>query len=413
MKIGYLMQAGVPDLRQRPLSGPAIHVIRVIQELRQLGHEVDLLAQLDGRIWKSHDLGHFERVQVRQLDQGLARLFERGVRRIQSQFRLPYAAWFESDRFAQACRQELRDCDVLYERLGWIGYGGALAARAMHVPLILEVNGDHLAELEMEGMAPRGAQRWLSVALMRRLAHAASHTVAAGEGWRARYIERWGVDARTISVVENGSELVNLLAREQLRCFTHETNDALTIAYSGGFDAWQGVTILIRAVARALATGSNVRLLLMGAGAQMSEAQQLVRDLGIEARVTFAGRLGGREYAERLATADVGASPYCGRDEFSGLKLLDYKAAGLATIASGKNGQPAIITHERTGLIVPPCDQDALSRAIVRLASDYALVKQLGQAARVEAEQTHSWRHTAQELEKIFAQTIQDDHGRR
>ena len=33
MKIGYLMQAGVPDIRQRPLSAPANHVWRVYKQL--------------------------------------------------------------------------------------------------------------------------------------------------------------------------------------------------------------------------------------------------------------------------------------------------------------------------------------------------------------------------------------------
>jgi hypothetical protein len=39
MKIGYLMQAGVPDIRGLPLSGPANHVKYIFEELRNLGHE--------------------------------------------------------------------------------------------------------------------------------------------------------------------------------------------------------------------------------------------------------------------------------------------------------------------------------------------------------------------------------------
>ena len=33
IKIGYLLQAGVPDVRQRPFSGAANHVREVIKEL--------------------------------------------------------------------------------------------------------------------------------------------------------------------------------------------------------------------------------------------------------------------------------------------------------------------------------------------------------------------------------------------
>ena len=74
MKIGYLMQAGVPDVRQRPLSGPAIHVKHVFQELQGLGHQVRLLAQLDQQLWKSDDLENFEPVSLPHLTQGPFRL---------------------------------------------------------------------------------------------------------------------------------------------------------------------------------------------------------------------------------------------------------------------------------------------------------------------------------------------------
>jgi glycosyltransferase involved in cell wall biosynthesis len=92
--------------------------------------------------------------------------------------------------------------------------------------------------------------------------------------------------------------------------------------------------------------------------------------------------------------------------EFSGLKLFDYKAAGLATVASGANGQPTTLKHEQTALIVPPCDEDALSAAMIRLAHDAELRRQMGQAARLEAEACHSWRHTAVQITDIFNSTI-------
>jgi glycosyltransferase involved in cell wall biosynthesis len=88
--------------------------------------------------------------------------------------------------------------------------------------------------------------------------------------------------------------------------------------------------------------------------------------------------------------------------EFSGLKLFDYKSAGLATLASGQDGQPATLQHEATGWIVPPCDENALGLALIRLVDDPALVRRIGRAARIEAEKCHTWRHTAEQLDRIF-----------
>lgn len=408
MKIGYLMQKGVRDVRTPPFSGPANHVREVIKELRNLGHQVRLLVHLDDRIWKSDDLAVFEPVSVRWMDHGPVRLLERVIRRGQYELQLPYLSLFESLRFALACCQELRGYDVLYERITWVGYGGGLAARWLKAPLVLEENGDQLAFMDSLGIAPQGLQRRLEVVLMHKAIKRASHVVATGDGWREHFTELWRVDRDKVITVENGTVLVELLRREQLRSFrANENQDQITtLACLGGFYPWHGVTILIRAFARAIAQGAQVRLLLIGSGPGENEARGLIKHLNIGDFVTFTGQLSAKEFALLLAEADIGVSPYCGRVEFSGLKLLDYKAAGLATIASGRNGQPAIIKHGQTGWIVPPCDEDALSEAIIQLSSDPELRKQMGRRARIEAENRHGWDHTAQQLEQLFTQLI-------
>jgi glycosyltransferase involved in cell wall biosynthesis len=411
MKIGYLMQQGV-EIRRPPYDGPAIHVREVVEELKRLGHSVRVLVRLDGTIWQSDDLERYEPVPVPALDAGPLRLVERVVRRVQSELRLPYAALFESLRFALACQQALEGYDLLYERLSWMGYGGGIAARWLRVSLVLESNGDHLADLEAKGIAPQGVQRHLSLALMHRAVRRASHTVVTGDGWRTNFIERWGIAPDTITTIENGTSLVRLLSREQLRCFSkrEDANHITTLAYVGGFLPWHGLAVLLRALASAIQQGTRLRLLLIGSGVGVDEARQQVQEHGLSGVVTFTGHLAQQEFAPLLAAADVGVSPYCGWKEFSGLKLFDYKAAGLPTIASGRDGQPQTLRHGETGLIVPPCDDEALAAAMIHLAGDPTLRKRMGRTARIEAENSHGWDHTVQRLTQLFA-TIADEHS--
>jgi glycosyltransferase involved in cell wall biosynthesis len=403
MRIGYLMQKGV-DIRRLPHDGPANHVRHVIEELRGYGHHVRLVSEVDGTIWKSDDLAVFEPVVVKRADGGPWRWLERAVRRIQRELHLPYAGLFESVRFALACCEVLRSYDLLFERRSWMTYGGALAAQWLHIPLVFEDNGDPLADLEAKGIAPRGVQRRLSLAIMRRSMHTAAHVVASGDGWRKASIERWGLDEQKVTTVENGTVLVDLLRREQLRSFlpTLSENQTATLVYVGGFYPWHGITILLRAFAQAAARGTKAHLLLIGSGPGLNGAQELVRELGISHLATFAGHLPAREYAPLLADADIGLSPYCNWPEFSGLKVLDYKAAGLATIASGREGQPTTICHGQTGWIVEPCCEQSLTEAIIELTSNADLRRRLGRAARIEAEQRHGWNHTVNQLEQIF-----------
>jgi glycosyltransferase involved in cell wall biosynthesis len=411
MKIGYLMQQGV-DVRRAPFDGPANHVRNVIEELRRRGHEVRLIARLDGTIWKSDDLIAFEPVRVKHLDAGPLRWFERALRRVQYELALPYLGLFESSRFAAACAQELADYQLLIERRSWMTYGGVLAAHWLKIPIVLEDNGDPLADLEAKGEAPQGLQRRLSLAIMRRAIHAATHVVASGDGWRDACRKRWQLAADRITTIENGTTLVEILQREQLRAFQQVDlcDKQSTLVYVGGFYPWHGITQLLHAFARAAAQGAKARLILIGSGSGFKEAQQLALELDILDLVTFTGHLSPCDYAPYLAEADIGLSPYCNWMEFSGLKVLDYKAAGLATIASGRNGQPATLQHGRSGWIVPPCDEDALTRAISHLAADRQLCRRLGRTARMEAEQSHRWQHTASRLEELFFRLTRPQH---
>ena len=409
MKIGYIMQEGGPDVRQRPLTGPANHVLKVYQELHSLGHTMRLLARYDGSIWKSEDLETFEQVDTPRMDSGLRRLLERLVRGAQSRLRLPYVNFFESQRFAEACCRAMSDRDLLYERMGWMGLGTRIAARRLELPHVLEANnGDFITELEKLGVAPKGFQRWLAIMLMRSVARGADHVIATGEGHRKRFIDWHRVNPTKVTTVENGSDIMDLLEREQLRAFdeTPASDRRITVLFVGAFEPWQGISTLLAAFSQVITRDSSIHLVLVGSGTQWAQINQNISDLGLQEYVELTGQLDIPQVAQRLAQADIGVAPYCGWMEYSGLKLFDYKSAGLAIVASGEGGQPATIEHGVTGWIVPPCEEQPLVEAIIKLAVDCDLRRRLGRSARAEAEKSHSWKHTAYQLSEVFEHVV-------
>ena len=402
MKIAYLLE-GQEEIRQPPFNGPAVHVRQVIQELLHRGHQVRLLARLDGQIWKSDDLIHFDGLSAVALDGGWQRLAEKAIRKTQTILKMPYWGYFESLRFAQACQRELVGCDVFLERFAWMNYGGLLAARRMNIPWVTEYNGNPLADLTAKKADPQRLQRAISIRLTRWVLNQADHVIATGDGWQTSCIEDWGAKPEKISVIENGTELLQQLDRNRLQAFRDlDPSRPVQIVYLGGFYPWHGIEILLRALCKVWEGGLQIRLMLIGAGDGMRGAQDLVKDLGLARIVEFTGNLSAAEYAPYLANADIGVSPYCGWQEYSGLKLFDYKAAGLACIASGENGQPKTLHHGKTGWIVPPCDVDELSRAILRIANDHSLRRTLGRSARIEAEAEHGWDRTTDKIEELL-----------
>lgn len=407
MKIGYLIQQEV-ELRQPPYNGPANHVREVVRSLQSIGHQVRVIFLAGGQLWKSDDLENFSAVIVPWADRGILRLFERLIRRVQSELKLPYAAFFESLRFAGACAQELSDFDLLYERATWVSYGAGLAAKRLGIPLVLEDNGDHLADLQAKGIAPRGIQRALSVFLMRQAVYRAVHVISTGEGWRRAFIARWGYPAGRVTTVENGTHLCEVLPHSALKIFNapSASSEQTRLVYLGGFYPWHGIDILIPAFRAALQENPNLHLTLIGSGTGFADAQSKVKNAGIEARVTITGHLSPAEYAPILAAADIGLSPYCGWPEYSGLKILDYKAAGLACIASGEDGMPPTLTQDQTGLIVPPCDPKALKLAMLQLAQDPSLRLRMGIQNRKEAETLYTWEQTARRIDSVLQKLL-------
>lgn len=412
MKIGYLMQHG-PDIRSMGLDGPSAHVSEVIAKLRARGHFVSVLLGAEGAIWHADGGSGFSKAADNSPGSNLPGWIERAARKVQSGLRLPYFNLFDSRRFAEACLRELRDVDIYLERVSWTGFGGAIASIQSGQPLVLEYNGDPLHDLEAKGIAPRGFQRWGSATMMGWTLRTATRVVASGDGWRTQAIEKWNLDPERVITVENGSSLVEILDREQLNAFNPDNADdgPTELVYLGSFQPWQGVQLLVEAFDRLIKGGHDLRLLLIGGGRGVEETQDEVVRRGLSEYVQFTGALSTEEYAPLLAGADIGVSPYCGWSEFSGLKLFDYKASGLAIVASGEKGAPSCIVEGVSGVVVPPCELEALEEALRLLASNSELRIKLGRQARLEAEGMHTWEHTAQKLEEVMIDVVSDDQN--
>ena len=76
------------------------------------------------------------------------------------------------------------------------------------------------------------------------------------------------------------------------------------------------------------------------------------------------------------------------RDEAFGLVFQEAAAAGLPAIGTRINAIPELVEHERTGLLVPPRDRDALIAAMTRLLDAGALRHEMGVRARAFLERT-------------------------
>jgi glycosyltransferase involved in cell wall biosynthesis len=64
-------------------------------------------------------------------------------------------------------------------------------------------------------------------------------------------------------------------------------------------------------------------------------------------------------------------------------------------VATAVGGLPALVEHERTGLLVPPRDPDALAAALRTLLGDPCRAARMGDAARARWQERHGWPQVA------------------
>lgn len=123
-------------------------------------------------------------------------------------------------------------------------------------------------------------------------------------------------------------------------------------------------------------------------GSMLEELLDLATDLGIRERVIFAGRVADpTPYIKRFTIAVL-----CSESEGFSNSVIEYMQAGRPIVCTDTGGNPELVQDGRNGFLVPVGDARALADRLIRLLSDTALARRLGEAARetVQSSYTHT-----------------------
>jgi glycosyltransferase involved in cell wall biosynthesis len=246
------------------------------------------------------------------------------------------------------------------------GYA-AIHCRLHHSPLIIYSDGTSHYESRL------GRHQMIA---RRVLLREASACVAKSRPAAERFVEL-GASPERVFLAPHSSTLDRLwqIAGER----SYEDGAAFTVLTAGRLVAHKGVDKLLLALAKTRITHPRIRLVVVGSGPEEARLRQLAASLGLD-RVEFAGFVDHAEMPARYADADAFAFPTL-EDPF-GIVLLEAAAAGLPLIASPHGGATwDLIGDEGGGLIVDPCDTDALAGALISLATDPARRRELGRKA--------------------------------
>lgn len=178
-----------------------------------------------------------------------------------------------------------------------------------------------------------------------------------------------------LPLITEDSVMLNVSARLP-RNGNHET----IFGYAARIEVGKGPLVLADALAKLRQHRNDVHVRLAGTGPAAREVKARARQLGLDGSWEFVGPYEGSVGCSAfMRTLDVFVLPSFA--EGTSKSVIEAMAHGLPIITTNVGGSPDLLPPG-AGILIPPGDSAALANAMQCLASNPALRKQMGQAAR-------------------------------
>ncbi len=158
----------------------------------------------------------------------------------------------------------------------------------------------------------------------------------------------------------------------------------------------------LRVAARLAPRFPKLQFILAGDGPLRPDLERLAESLGLSDRAVFMGDH--RDIPAVLASLDVSVLPSA--SESLSNVILESMAAGIPVIAMCVGGNPELIQHGETGLLVRDGDENQLAAAIEVFATQPDLRKHCGSKARENAKAHCSIRRVAARYQELYRELL-------
>lgn len=288
--------------------------------------------------------------------------------------------------------------DLIYDRYNSFSTAAVDAANNAKIPVFLEVNAPVAFERTAYERRPLRLSR-LAQRFERRICNVADHVIAVSTPLKQFLMAERGVTESRITVIPNGvdpEKFKPLLIREGIKKRLGIENKTV-IGFVGILRPWHGLEFLLEAFQSLVTQQDSIHLLIVGDGTIEPSLKQRVSELGLDGSVTFTGRVPHDDMNQYLAAIDIAISP---RATFyaSPMKILEYMAMGIPTVAPDMANIRDLISDGENGLLFEPENQLSLKKALGELLKSKELVTRIGRMARNSIVNKRNWNDIAQEI---------------
>lgn len=301
-------------------------------------------------------------------------------------------------RRALALAEQFRP-DVVYERSEYFSIAGLRVAAERAIPLVLEVNGLHAADVRLYY---RSLAEPVGAALERYKHRHAAAVVVEAPGMRDELVAR-GVPTQRIAVVPN-SVAPDRVARQPRLARAGEAS----VGWIGHVMSWhrEGLLALVDAAPEVLRVAPSTTFVIVGGGPGMGDVRSRVAAAGLADAFDFRGVIPFAEVPAALESVDIGVVPGVFPHKFP-VKLVEMGAAGLPVVAGRSPSLDALIVP---GVEYEPYDVSRpadLADTLRRFVLDLDRRDRLAAALHAAVSDRFTWRTTALALAGVVDRAIE------
>ena len=210
--------------------------------------------------------------------------------------------------------------------------------------------------------------------------------ICANSQFGAQALIKLGCAPEKIDIISNGIDLLEIEKYKSTQNFKKNglPDNCHVIGCVSRLEQYKGVDTIIKAIHEIRRTGlDNVYLTIIGDGPYRKQLETLCEQLGIQERIIFTGfqvpAIGWIKGFEVGLLANE-LTEHCSNS------ILEYMACGKPVIATRVGGNPELVTHNKTGLLVAPGDHISMAEAIKYLIEHPDIARHMGELGRARIE---------------------------
>jgi phosphatidylinositol alpha-mannosyltransferase len=292
---------------------------------------------------------------------------------------------------------------------------GSVVARALrefrpdiihvHEPLVPSVSMHAVLNAEVPVVATfhsnvgreRASSLWfqLAVPLIRPVWDKVARRIAVSEAARQSVTSRMGDG--DLRIVPNGVDVARFAGATAARLPAGRH-----LVFVGRLEERKGFPVAVRAFEELAARYSDLRLLVIGDGAERDAVETL--SPAARSRVEMLGRVDDDRLASYLKAATIYIGPATGGESF-GIVLAEAMAAGLPIVASDIPGYRDVARDGKEAVLVAAGDPGALVAGVARVLDDPKLGKALGERG-VERAKEYDWDAVTERILGMYREVL-------